>query len=164
MAASLADRASAPVVMVATAEALDQEMAERIERHREERPPSWTTVEAPLALLQAIEGAPEHGTVIVDCLTLWVANMLAGNEHDDVEKSASEAAAVAASRPGLTIVVSNEVGMGIVPDNPLGRSYRDLLGRVNAVWAAAADRAYLLVAGRVIPLTSAETLLSEFAR
>jgi adenosylcobinamide kinase / adenosylcobinamide-phosphate guanylyltransferase len=135
-----------PVVFVATAEAGDAEMAERIARHRAERDPDWTTVEAPLDLAGALTAAPAAACVIVDCLTLWVANLL---ERGDAEivRLAEEAAALAAQR-GPTIAVSNEVGLGVVPGSALGRRYRDLLGRVNAVWADAASEAALVVAGR----------------
>jgi adenosyl cobinamide kinase/adenosyl cobinamide phosphate guanylyltransferase len=142
----LAQDAGAPVVLVATGEARDAEMAARNDAHRSERPAGWTTVEEPLELRAAVEAAPPASTVVVDCLSLWVANLLEqGRETDDV-------ASVAASRPGLTIAVSNEVGLGIVPANELARRYRDELGRVNAAWVAASDEAYLCVAGRVIPL------------
>jgi adenosylcobinamide kinase/adenosylcobinamide-phosphate guanylyltransferase len=136
-----------PVVFVATAEAGDAEMAERIARHRAERDPEWTTVEAPVDLAAALAGAPAGACVIVDCLTLWVANRLEEGEAE-VVRLAYEAAALAAARPAPTIAVSNEVGMGVVPTSALGRRYRDVLGRVNAVWADAATEAALVVAGR----------------
>ncbi|MGH8776859.1 MAG: nicotinate-nucleotide--dimethylbenzimidazole phosphoribosyltransferase [Jiangellaceae bacterium] len=142
-----------PVVFVATAEARDGEMAARIARHRAERPPDWRTVEAPLELAAALRGAPPDATVIVDCLSLWVSNLLEQClDDDEVWRRAREAAAVAASRDGLTIAVSNEVGMGIVPMHELSRRYRDLLGWVNAAWADAAAEAVLVVAGRRLPL------------
>jgi adenosyl cobinamide kinase/adenosyl cobinamide phosphate guanylyltransferase len=136
----------APVVFIATGQALDEEMADRIDRHRRERPGSWETVEEPVELARAVAAAPSGATVVVDCLSLWVANVFERGEPDD------ETAAVAAARPGLTIAVSNEVGMGIVPENALARAYRDTLGRVNATWAAAATEAYLVVAGRALRL------------
>jgi adenosyl cobinamide kinase/adenosyl cobinamide phosphate guanylyltransferase len=138
--------AEGEVVFIATAEAGDAEMAERIDAHRAERPASWQTVEAPIDLAGALRDAPPDACVIVDCLTLWVANTMD-------EERAREAAALAASRPGRTIVVTNEVGLGIVPANDLARAYRDLLGRVNAIWAEAADRVLLVVAGRTLELT-----------
>ena len=87
--------------------------------------------------------------VVVDCLSRWVAKV---RERETVEDAAREAARLAAARPGLTIAVTNEVGLGIVPDNELARRYRDVLGRVNAIWAAAADEAYFVVAGRALRL------------
>ena len=132
----------APVVFVATGEAGDEEMAERIARHRAERPAEWETVEEPLALERALREAPSDATVLVDCLSLWVAN------------GGGDAAALdaAAARAALTIAVTNEVGLGIVPANALARDYRDTLGRVNAAWVAAADEAYFVVAGRTLRL------------
>jgi adenosylcobinamide kinase/adenosylcobinamide-phosphate guanylyltransferase len=141
------------VVFVATGEARDEEMAARIEQHRRERPGHWTTVEEPLALRAALESADPGAYLIVDCLTLWVANLAeAGRSDEEIEVEATEAARAAGARPGATVVVTNEVGLGIVPDTPLGRRYRDVLGRVNAVFASAADEAHLVVAGRAIPL------------
>ena len=138
-----------PVVFVATAEPRDAEMAERIERHRAERDATWTTVEAPLDLAGALSAAPAAACVIVDCLTLWVANRLArGDGEPEIVALAGETAATAAARAAPAIVVSNEVGMGVVPASRLGRDYRDVLGRVNAVFADAAGEAALVVAGR----------------
>jgi adenosylcobinamide kinase / adenosylcobinamide-phosphate guanylyltransferase len=128
----------APVTFIATGQALDAEMAERIERHRAERPESWTTIEEPVDLHRALASVPAGETVVVDCLSLWVANGGDGS--------------VPASRDGLTIAVTNEVGLGIVPDNPPARAYRDDLGRANAAWVEAADEAYFVVAGRMLRL------------
>jgi adenosyl cobinamide kinase/adenosyl cobinamide phosphate guanylyltransferase len=143
------ERAVAPVVFIATGEALDEEMADRIERHRGERPAEWQTVEEPVELERALADVPAGATAIVDCLSLWVANVL---EAQPVEELAVRAARTAAEREGLTIAVTNEVGLGIVPDNALARTYRDALGRVNAIWAEAADEAYFVVAGRALRL------------
>jgi adenosylcobinamide kinase / adenosylcobinamide-phosphate guanylyltransferase len=147
----------ATVVFVATAEALDDEMGERIAAHRAERPREWQTVEAPVELAAAIDSIDPQATVIVDCLSLWVANLLESDVA--VEDAAVVAARVAAIRPGRTIAVSNEVGLGLVPTNARGRRYRDLLGRTNAIWAMSAERAFLIVAGRAVPLTPTEDLL-----
>jgi adenosylcobinamide kinase/adenosylcobinamide-phosphate guanylyltransferase len=152
LAVQLAARASAPVVFLATGEAGDEEMADRIARHRQERPASWSTVEEPVELEQAVAGAAGESTLIVDCLSLWVSNLIETRTAQEIEAVASAAAHVAAARPGLTVAVSNEVGLGIVPDNALARDYRDVLGRVNALWVAAADEAYFVVAGRTIKL------------
>jgi adenosyl cobinamide kinase/adenosyl cobinamide phosphate guanylyltransferase len=128
----------APVTFIATGEAGDEEMAERIALHRAERPPHWTTIEEPVALERALASVSDTDTVIVDCLSLWIAN---GGDG-----------AVPGPRDGLTVAVTNEVGLGIVPDNALARDYRDTLGRVNAAWVDAADEAYFVVAGRPLRL------------
>lgn len=142
-----------PVVFVATGAAGDPEMAERIARHRAERPAGWVTREAPLDLEAAVASGPADACLIVDCLTLWVANLVARGDGDgEVERHAGRAARLAAARAAPTIVVSNEVGLGIVPMHPLGRRYRDVLGRVNATFSLAAARADLVVAGRVLRL------------
>jgi adenosylcobinamide kinase / adenosylcobinamide-phosphate guanylyltransferase len=142
------------VVFVATGEGRDPEMAARIARHRLERPSSWRTVEAPLELVRAFDSIPAHAFVILDCLTLWVANALeAGWSDEDIERAGAAVATITAAREQPTVVVSNEVGLGLVPQTPLGRTYRDLLGRVNALFAAEAEEAYLLVAGRSLQLT-----------
>jgi adenosyl cobinamide kinase/adenosyl cobinamide phosphate guanylyltransferase len=162
LALRLASEQPAGVVFIATAEAGDEEMAARIERHRRERPPSWQTIEEPLHLDQTLEAIDQHSCVVLDCLTLWTANALERLGPAETERRAASAATRAAARPGLTIVVSNEVGWGLVPDNPLGRAYRDLHGRVNTLWADQAARAYLLVAGRAIPLAPTD-VISESA-
>lgn len=160
LAARLAGSWAGPVTVVVTGQAGDAEMAERIERHRAERPRSWRTVEAPRELEPALTAAPDGGFVIVDCLTLWVSNLMGqGLAAGQVEQRARAAAAVAAARSGPTVAVSNEVGAGIVPAEALARRYRDLLGQVNTIWAAAADQALLLVAGRAIPLLDPMTVL-----
>ena len=143
-----------PVVFVATARPEgDDEWHQRLARHRAERPQGWTTVEEPVELASATAACDDGAAVIVDCLTLWVANVVdAGLDDGDIEVAAAKAAAAAAARTAPTFVVSNEVGSSIVPVDPAVRRYRDLLGRVNAVFATAADRAYLTVAGRVLPL------------
>lgn len=152
----------APVVVVATAEALDEEMRERVRRHRAERPGDWTTVEEPLELEHAIADVASDAFLVVDCLSLWVANLMGRELPDDAIVARSrDAAALAAAHPGGTVAVTNEVGSGIVPDNALGRRYRDVLGLVNADWASAASRVGLVVAGRVLPLSTADELWSK---
>ncbi len=142
-----------PVTVIATGEAGDDEMAERIRLHRAARPAGWTTVEEPLDLGAAIERVPAESALIIDCLSLWVANRLERGDGDGrIETDGEAAAALAAARQALTVAVSNEVGLGVVPSTPLGRRYRDVLGRVNAIWAASAGDAVLLVAGRALPL------------
>jgi adenosyl cobinamide kinase/adenosyl cobinamide phosphate guanylyltransferase len=128
-------------------------MAARIRRHRAERAAAWTTIEEPRSLRDALAGVPADAFVVVDCLSLWVSNLIgAGGEDAEIEAEAAAAAAVAAGRVAPTAAVSNEVGLGVVPATPLGRRYRDVLGHVNAVWAAAAERSFLVVAGQVLAL------------
>ena len=151
----LAREAGAPVAMIATAEARDDEMLARIAAHRAERPAGWRTVEEPLDLAGALRGLAPGEFAIVDCLSLWVSNLLECSNAAGIEELAAEAAALAAAHAGGCVSVSNEVGMGIVPMNALARAYRDVLGRVNAIWADAADDALLAVSGRVLRLERA---------
>lgn len=151
LAVAAAEAQARPVVFVATGEAGDDEMAERIAAHRADRPVGWSTVEEPVDLARAVGRCPAGAFVIVDCLTLWVANVL-DRDGEEVVAEAAAVAALCARRPAPVVVVSNEVGSGIVPADPATRRYRDLLGRVNCTFAAAADQAVLAVAGRVVPL------------
>ena len=158
MAQRLALASARPVVVVATAEANDAEMVERIRLHREERPVGWRTIEAPLELREAIGGLSRDSFIVLDCLTLWVSNLLgAGRSAEAIIATASEVAADLATRRG--VVVTNEVGLGIVPANELARAFRDALGAVNARFAAAAERSVLMVAGCALPLEDAAALL-----
>jgi adenosyl cobinamide kinase/adenosyl cobinamide phosphate guanylyltransferase len=153
LAVRLASAFDGPVVVLVTAEPRDEEMAERIRAHRATRPAAWKTVEAPLELLPAIRDVGEPSCVILDCLTLWVSNTLeAGDSEDEIDREARALASTLAERAAPAIVVSNEVGLGIVPANELARTYRDVLGRVNGSFAAAASRSFLVVAGRGLPL------------
>lgn len=142
----------APVTFIATAEAGDDEMAERIERHRADRPAGWTTIEAPIHLALAVEQVDAEATIVIDCLSMWVSNrMLAGGARSLVAEAADLGERLR-ERSGAAVVVTNEVGSGIVPATSLGRAYRDVLGSVNQVIFASADRAYLVVAGRLLEL------------
>lgn len=141
----LATALPAPWTYVATAQAYDGEMAERIALHRSRRGDGWQTVDAPLDLAEALGSVPEGRPVLVDCLTLWLSNhMLA--DHDAEVVSAELEQTLSAPR-GPWFVVSNEVGLGIVPDNPLGRRFRDAQGRLNQRVASIADRVLFMVAG-----------------
>ncbi|CAI2934139.1 bifunctional adenosylcobinamide kinase/adenosylcobinamide-phosphate guanylyltransferase [Aminobacter niigataensis] len=135
----------APWTYIATAHAYDDEMRERISIHRGRRGDGWLTVDAPLDLVGALGSVPDGTPVLVDCLTLWLTNhMLA--DHDVEAKSARLADVL--SRPrGSWFVVSNEVGLGIVPDNALARRFRDDAGRLNQNVAAAADEVLFMVSG-----------------
>jgi adenosyl cobinamide kinase/adenosyl cobinamide phosphate guanylyltransferase len=161
LALQLASTGAAPVIFLATGEASDDEMGAKIALHRSQRPASWATVEEPVEVEKAFRDIADGTTVVVDCLTLWVSNLLAAGYDDDTAvATAGAVAALCADRPGRAIVVSNEVGSGIVPtDNFLSRRYRDLLGRVNITFAERAQHAFLVVAGRVLPLLPAKTAL-----
>lgn len=146
------------VTVIATAEALDDEMAARIRRHQDDRPAGWRTVEAPVALADALraEAAPER-CVIVDCLTLWLTNLLAdahtlpaGATAEDLPLFRRERDALLAALPtlpGRIIFVANEVGLGLVPETPLGRLFRDEAGRLNQAVAALCPRVVFVAAG-----------------
>jgi adenosyl cobinamide kinase/adenosyl cobinamide phosphate guanylyltransferase len=150
------------VTFVATAEALDDEMRERIVRHRRARPETWTTIEEPVALAEAVGAVPPGDLVIVDCLTLWVSNLRErGCDPTEIDRRAEAAARVGAARPGPTIVITNEVGSGIVPADPSTRAYRDALGTANGLFARAARRAFLVVAGRAVPLAGDEEVFGD---
>lgn len=152
-----AGRAGTPVVFVATGRAGDDEMAERIARHRAERPEGWTTVEEPVDVVAAVRGLPRGSTVIVDCLALWLNNlMVRGDDEQSVVDHADALGRWAAAYDGSVIVVTNEVGLGIVPMHALSRDYRDRLGRMNATVAGHADLAQLVVAGRTLTLDPVE--------
>lgn len=158
-----AARSGLPVVFVATGtvDSGDAEMAERIARHQAERPEHWTTIEAPLdpvGALAAVADLEREHAVIVDCLSLWVSNLM--GRGDDEASTLDRAQALgrwAAAYPGQVLAVSNEVGSGIVPMHPVARDYRDRLGRVNAIVAGHADLAQLVVAGRTLTLDPQET-------
>ena len=143
------------VVFLATAQAGDADMATRIERHRAERPKHWTTVEEPLdvvARAREICRARRVDAVVIDCLTLWVANrLLAGHGDDDILEGADELADLVTGGACAFTVVSNEVGAGVHPETADGLRFRDLLGSVNQRVAAACDRVVLLVVG--VPVT-----------
>lgn len=160
----IAAQSGSPVVYVATMEAGDDELRERIARHQERRPADWTTVEAPHAIVEAVQSAPGDACLLLDCLSLWVTNRLLaglGESPTPAEANAFETMldteveallAAVRGRSGTAVIVTNEVGSGLVPPYPLGRVYRDILGRVNQRVSLAADRAWLLIAGRPIEL------------
>jgi adenosylcobinamide kinase/adenosylcobinamide-phosphate guanylyltransferase len=139
------------VVFVATAEPLDHEMLARIARHRAARPPAWATIEAPLALADAVAGLEgKADTVLVDCLNLWVANLLGrdpGLTDDALRAETGRLTELVVRRFASLVLVSNEVGWGIHPESAIGRRFRDALGLVNQAVARAADEVVLLVAG-----------------
>jgi adenosylcobinamide kinase/adenosylcobinamide-phosphate guanylyltransferase len=143
---SLAERSGLRKVFVATGQAFDNEMSERIARHRTERDAGWETCEEPLALAEILHAKTgEDAVVLVDCLTLWLSNILLA-EHD-VEGEVSVLSRAVETAHGPLILVSNEVGYGIVPDTPLGRAFRDAQGRLNQAMAAICDGVVLVTAG-----------------
>ncbi|NLT23211.1 MAG: bifunctional adenosylcobinamide kinase/adenosylcobinamide-phosphate guanylyltransferase [Syntrophorhabdus sp.] len=141
---------------VATAEALDDEMETRINNHRSERGPEWKTFEEPLEVPSLIRKiGPSHGVVLIDCLTLWVSNiMMRGLSVEQYEEDLVDALSDPGCAP-LIYIVSNEVGLGLVPESPMGREYRDNLGRLNARVASVVTDVYFLAAG--IPMKIKET-------
>jgi len=145
----LAMAAAPPWIFVATAEALDAEMEERIKRHKEMRGEGWVTLEAPIDLAGAMEQAPVDTPVVIDCFTLWLSNLMLGECNVDSEIGRFDEALGA--RSAATIAVANEVGLGIIPETPLGRAFRDQAGALNRHLAAQAGKVILMVAG--LPLT-----------
>ncbi len=140
-----------PRTYIATAEAGDEEMAERIARHQAERDPGWTIQEVPRELVPALATAAEaQGAVLVDCLTLWLANLMAA--EDEVEEATDILVDALTDVPGRVVLVSNEVGLGLVPETPLGRRFRDAQGRLNQRVAAACQHVVFMAAGLKLTL------------
>lgn len=135
-----------PWVYVATAEARDDEMAQRIAEHKARRGTEWRTIEAPLELPQAIKTVEADATVLVDCLTLWLSNVMHGDV--DIDLATRELESTIVHRKGSTVLVSNEVGLGLVPETALGRAFRDAQGRLNQRIASIAGRVVFMVAGQ----------------
>ena len=148
---ALVREAGRPAVYIATAQAFDDEMAAKIAAHRARRDAAdWRTVEAPLDLCDALEAADGPDAVIlVDCLTLWLSNLMAADR--DVAAETERLVATLRGLSGVAVLVANEVGLGIVPDNAVARAFRELHGRLNQSVAAAADRVVFVAAG--LPLT-----------
>lgn len=155
------------VLLVATAEALDDEMRARIEAHRRERPGNWDTLEAPIEVVgdlkRRLAAVPDqYSVVVLDCITLWVSNLLlALPDHTNAEHIIAERTRelvdllgqITSSGEGVSaIIVTNEVGLGVVPAAPLGRRYRDALGRANQIVASAADEVMVMIAGLELQL------------
>lgn len=172
-----ADSRSGAVLFVATAQAFDGEMTQRIAAHQAERPSHWSTLEEPVEIVnsitQRLDNSPKTSVVVIDCLTLWVSNiLLACTDGDNVEavvaqrtrdllnsmREHSSRTTPGHRKPLRWIVVSNEVGLGIVPPSLLGRQYRDALGRANQLVAAAASEVTLMVAGLELPLKTRTAL------
>ena len=150
---SLAESFAPHRIFVATAQPFDAEMRDRIARHRADRDASWRTIEAPRDLPQALRACAHGGhVVLVDCLTLWLSNLLLAD--DDLDRASDDLAAALAGATALVVLVSNEVGWGIVPDNALARRFRDAAGRLNQRLAATCAATDLVVAGIPIRIAS----------
>ena len=140
------------VLFVATAEALDEDMTARIRAHQESRPPAWDTLEEPLEIVQSMKPQlSNYDSVLLDCLTLWVSNLLLRDMDCDVPSRVEDLLRLYQEQDASWIVVSNEVGLGLVAPTKLGRVYADELGRVNQMIAAEADEVIFMAAG--LPLT-----------
>jgi adenosylcobinamide kinase/adenosylcobinamide-phosphate guanylyltransferase len=139
-----------PWVYVATAQAFDDEMRERIAKHKSERGDGWTTIEEPIELARALTQAPANAPVVVDCITLWLSNLMLGAH--DINVAMARFIKCLDGRRAPTIVVSCEVGSGLVPETPLGRAYRDQAGMVNQQLAVIAHTVLFMVAGLAMPL------------
>lgn len=162
----IAQASGLAVMVIATAEAGDAEMSARIARHRADRPAGWRTVEEPLALAAALrrEAAADR-CLVVDCLTLWLTNLFAGAEHLAEAAGAEELPRFRAERdallevlpalPGRVLLVANEVGLGLVPETPLGRLFRDEAGRLNQAVAAVVPTVTFVAAGLPLRLKGA---------
>ncbi|MCY4395156.1 MAG: bifunctional adenosylcobinamide kinase/adenosylcobinamide-phosphate guanylyltransferase [Rhodospirillaceae bacterium] len=142
---ALVEAAPPPWRYIATAEALDGEMQRRIDEHRKRRGKGWQTVEAPLELAAALDDAPADAPLLVDCLTLWLSNLML-NERT-LEPAVEALMDALERRRGLTVLVSNEVGLGIVPENRLARDFRDAAGALHRRVAARAQHVHFMVAG-----------------
>jgi adenosylcobinamide kinase/adenosylcobinamide-phosphate guanylyltransferase len=153
LAQRMAERSGMPVTVIATAEPFDDDLRARIERHRADRPDGWNTVETPLYLGDAVRATPHDRFLVIDCITVWVGNLMHHFLTKGVDAAVGEfLAALRERHDAPTVVVSNEVGMGVHPETELGRQYRDILGTVNQRIADTADTSLLLVAGRAVRL------------
>ena len=156
LALQLAERTGGKVAFIATAQAGDDEMAERILIHKKSRPKEWTTIEEPIDIPSAISKVADHDVAIIDCLTLLLSNLMLEDKSLDetgrILGRMEDLVKASRSFKGTVIVVSNEVGMGIVPENELARKFRDLAGRANQIIADAADEVYLCVSGIPVKL------------
>lgn len=174
----LATHAKRPVIYIATAQILDGEMAVRVKKHQQQRPSAWRLIEEPRNIRDTLlKLYDEDGIILLDCVTLWLSNLLlegyVADDHDcfnntlepQILKSVQEVAQLARDIKPEVIFVTNEVGQGIVPENPLARAYRDLAGRSNQILARSADQVYMVVAGIPMELKrSGEKLLASLLK
>jgi adenosylcobinamide kinase/adenosylcobinamide-phosphate guanylyltransferase len=143
---------SPSVRLIVTARADDDEMRARIRRHQEDRLSSWVTIEEPEEVVDAVYAASSEESVILDCVTIWVSNLMVEHDDDHILEQVGLVARALAGRPALSVVVSNEVGAGLVPMSEVGRRFRDLHGFANQEFSARAESAFLVVAGRSLAL------------
>jgi adenosylcobinamide kinase/adenosylcobinamide-phosphate guanylyltransferase len=143
-----AKRHIAPLAFIATAEARDDEMRDRIASHRAERGPEFETIEEPREIARVIVAAGDlYGAIVVDCLTLWLSNLMFGDSTEEIRRETTKLLRAACESPSAVVLVTNEVGCGIVPDNALAREFRDLAGAMNQQAAAAAQEVYWMAFG-----------------
>jgi adenosylcobinamide kinase/adenosylcobinamide-phosphate guanylyltransferase len=153
VAEAAAARAERAPMMIATAEALDDDMAARVARHRAERGEAWRTLEEPVGLEAAVRALAPGDVAVIDCLTLWLSNLM--HRELDIEAASQALIAGMAATQAELVLVTNEVGMGIVPENALARRFRDAAGRLNQAVADQADRVVVLFAGQALWLKGA---------
>lgn len=151
LAMTMAKASQKPVRYIATATASDDEMEQRIAGHRNSRPGDWTVIEAPIELGEAVSGVQPDEYLILDCVTLWISNLMPDHDDEHIALSVDNVVEMLTGRHA-TVVVSNEVGSGLVPMDPVGRRFRDLQGSANQKFAAAANRSYLVIAGKTLEL------------
>jgi adenosylcobinamide kinase/adenosylcobinamide-phosphate guanylyltransferase len=147
---TLAEAERGKKVFIATAEPLDQEMKKRIALHKKKRPAEWITIEEPIHLAKTVKNCGEtYEVLLIDCLTLWISNLLVNTSMSEkaIQKKTSALLASCREVPARVIMVTNELGMGIVPTDRLSRLYRDLVGKANQQVASEADEVYFLVSG-----------------
>lgn len=185
----LAAKDKGPVIYIATAQVWDKEMAIRVKKHQEQRPASWRLIEEPLHIQETLTSLKDaEGVILLDCVTLWLTNMLLAGQarlaeqtvpaeqtdessrlyhqiEPEILAAVKEVTRLAQEIKPKVIFVSNEVGQGIVPENPLARAYRDLAGRSNQILARGAEKVYLVVAGLPLDLkSSGEKLLASLLK
>jgi len=151
----LAESIKGKRLYIATAEVLDKEMEERIKKHKKDRGNNWTTIEEPLKIADVIKKNKKYGVILLDCLTLWISNLMhkearnkgQGARGKRTKQAITELISACKDLKASIIIVSNEVGLGIVPDNPLARQFRDIAGLANQRIAETADEVYFMVSG-----------------